>query len=71
MTSSKSTGVAGLHHIALVARDLARSADFYGRILGLADVGSGPLPVSTKAPSGQIGEATARWFGGPAGVPTA
>ena len=32
-----------------------RSTDFYGRILGLADVGSGPLPVSTMAPSGQIG----------------
>ena len=32
------TGVAGLHHVAVVSRDLARSADFYGRILGLADV---------------------------------
>jgi glyoxalase family protein len=63
------TGVAGLHHVSLVARDLSRSADFYGRILGLAEVGSGPVPVATIERPSQVGETPALWFGGPAGRP--
>lgn len=63
------SGVAGLHHIALVSRDLQRSADFYGRILGLADVGRGPVPVAGMGRPGQLGEGEARWFGDPAGRP--
>jgi glyoxalase family protein len=63
------SGVAGLHHIALVSRDLERSADFYGRILGLADVGQGPMPVADMDRPGRLGEGEARWFGDPAGRP--
>jgi glyoxalase family protein len=63
------SGVAGLHHIALVSRDLERSADFYRRILGLADVGRGPVPVAGMDRPGRLGEGEARWFGDPAGRP--
>ena len=63
------TGVAGLHHVALVARDLGRSADFYGRILGLAEVGGGPVPTAAMDRPGELGEAKARWFGDATGRP--
>lgn len=63
------SGVAGLHHIALVSRDLERSADFYGRVLGLADVGRGPVPVAGTGRPGRLREGQARWFGDPAGRP--
>jgi glyoxalase family protein len=63
------TGVAGLHHVVLVARDLERSADFYGRILGLAEVGRGPVPVAGMDRPGQLGEAEARWYGDREGRP--
>ena len=63
------TGVAGLHHVALVSRDLARTADFYGRILGLRALGDGPAPVAPFGRPGALGEATARWFGDDAGRP--
>ena len=63
------SGVAGLHHIALVSRDLERSADFYGRVLGLADVGRGPVPVAGTDRPGRLREGQARWFGDPAGRP--
>ena len=61
------SGVAGLHHIALVSRDLGRSADFYGRILGLTDLGPGPVPAAGTDRPGRLGEGEARWFGDPAG----
>lgn len=63
------TGVAGLHHVAVVSRDLARSADFYGRILGLADVGLGTVPVAPMDRPGRLVEAAGRWYGDPAGRP--
>ena len=63
------TGVAGLHHVAVVSRDLARSADFYGRILGLADAGLGPVPVAPMDRPGRLEEAVGRWYGDPAGHP--
>jgi glyoxalase family protein len=63
------TGVAGLHHVALVTRDLGRAADFYGRILGLDDMGRGPAPSARMDRPGQLGEAQARWFGDRAGRP--
>jgi glyoxalase family protein len=68
MTGS-TTGVAGLHHVSLVSRDLERSADFYGRILGLAEAGRGPVPVATIERPGRLTDANARWFGDPAGRP--
>lgn len=64
-----STGVAGLHHVAVVSRDLARSADFYGRILGLADVGLGPVPVAPMEEPGGLRGAAGRWYGDHAGHP--
>jgi glyoxalase family protein len=63
------TGVAGLHHVALVSRDLGRTADFYARVLGLRDLGDGPAPVAPSGRPGTLGEATARWFGDDAGRP--
>jgi glyoxalase family protein len=67
--SPSSRGVAGLHHVALVSRDLERSADFYARVLGLSEAGRGPVPVAAMDRPGQIAEAPARWFGDPAGRP--
>src|SRR3954469_15936810 len=69
LSASGPTGVAGLHHVAVVSRDLARSADFYGRILGLTEAGRGPVPVAAMERPGQLVEAAARWFGDPAGRP--
>lgn len=68
MTAAR-TGVAGLHHVALVSRDLGRSADFYGRILGLSEAGLGPVPAAAMDRPGQLTEDTARWFGDAAGRP--
>ena len=58
-----STGVAGLHHVAVVSRDAARAADFYGRILGLADLGAGEVPLAGEEWPGRLATAPARWFG--------
>jgi glyoxalase family protein len=69
VTSRATTGVAGLHHVALVAHDLERSADFYGRILGLTELGVGPAPVARMNRPGQLDQAQARWFGDPGGRP--
>ena len=63
------TGVAGLHHMLLVSRDAARSADFYGRILGLADVGEGDVPVVPMERPAGADVARARWFGAGDGLP--
>ena len=65
------TGVAGLHHVGLVARDLARTADFYARVLGLREVGDGPAPVAAVGRAGALGAAPARWFGDDAARPAA
>lgn len=35
MTSTSGTGLLGVHHVALIASDYARSKDFYTRVLGL------------------------------------
>ena len=64
-----STGVAGLHHVGLIARDLARTADFYARVLGLREVGDGPAPVAAVGRAAELGEAPARWFGDDAARP--
>ncbi len=63
------TGVAGLHHVALVSHDLSRTTDFYARILGLRDLGVGPAPLAELGHAGTLGEAPARWFGDAAGRP--
>lgn len=60
-------GVIGLHHVALVSRDAARTADFYTRVVGLAELGSGPAPVAAPGRGGELGEGVARWFGDDAG----
>jgi glyoxalase family protein len=57
------TGVAGLHHVAVVSRDGARSADFYGRILGLGNLGAGLVPIATMERPGHVSDANATWFG--------
>jgi glyoxalase family protein len=59
--------VAGLHHVALVSRDVARTADFYGRVLGLRDLGSGSAPFAAPGAVGEIRDAAARYFGDAAG----
>jgi glyoxalase family protein len=62
-------GLAGLHHVAVVTRDAARAADFYGRILGLDEAGEGTVPVAAMDRPGTLVETPARWFGGGAGLP--
>jgi glyoxalase family protein len=61
------TGLVGLHHIALVSRDAARTADFYGRVLGLSALGNGPAPFAAAGRAGEISEAPAHFFGDGAG----
>lgn len=61
------TGILGLHHVALVSRDVERTADFYARVLGLTDLGSAPAPVASPARGGELREGAARWFGDDAG----
>lgn len=56
------TGLVGLHHIALVARDAARSADFYERILGLQSLGAGDAPATFPDRAGGMTTTTARYF---------
>jgi glyoxalase family protein len=53
----------GLHHIATQSRDVERAADFYSRILGLRDLGSGTAPLITPDSTGRIVEVPARFFG--------
>ncbi|MDF1501685.1 VOC family protein [Roseisolibacter sp. H3M3-2] len=57
------SGLLGLHHVALVSRDLARTADFYGRLVGLRDLGVAPAPLADPERPGALAEADARWFG--------
>lgn len=57
------TGVVGLHHVALVVRDLERTTDFYGRLVGLRDLGPGTAPAGAPDRPGAIREAQVRWLG--------
>jgi glyoxalase family protein len=59
-------GLARLHHVATVGRDISRAIDFYGRILGLRDLGSGSAP-SLAGGAGEVAERSARWFAAGAG----
>src|SRR5207248_712241 len=45
--------VLGLSHLRLESRDLAATADFYGRVLGLELDGEGPGWLALALPSGQ------------------
>src|SRR5205085_5702634 len=45
--------VRGLSHLRLEARDLAATAEFYGRVLGLELVDEGPDWLALAVPSGQ------------------
>jgi glyoxalase family protein len=65
--SRPATGIVGLHHVSIVSRDLARTADFYGRILGQQELSRGPVPVAELGRPGQLTEAEALWFGNRAG----
>jgi glyoxalase family protein len=43
--------VLGIHHIGLVSREIERTSDFYGRVLGLPLLGQGAVPaVEDKGP---------------------
>ncbi len=69
-TSMRSvTGLLGLHHVALVSRDVARSADFYARVLGLRDIGIGIAPHATPERPGELAGEPARVFGDDQGRP--
>ncbi len=52
----------GLHSIALVSRDAARTADFYERVLGLRSLGAGDAPATSADRPGVMTSAHARYF---------
>lgn len=60
-------GVTALHHVALISRDLPRTADFYERVLGLRDLGMGAVPLTSQQHTREIAEAPARFFTDPSG----
>ena len=53
--------LSGLHHIGLVSRQIELTGDFYGRVLGLSNLGPGTAPVPTGARLVEAGPA--RYFG--------
>jgi glyoxalase family protein len=55
--------VVGLHHVGLVSRDIARTADFYERVLGLRDLGAGVGAHVPFGARGDVRELEARYFG--------
>lgn len=60
--------ITALHHVALVSRDLSRTEDFYGRVLGLRDLGVGTAPLTTPRHSAVLAESPARFFTDPGGT---
>src|SRR5688500_7990119 len=61
------TGVRGLHPVGVGTADAGPAADFYGRIVGLRDLGVGTAPHADRSAPGAIGEVRARYFGDQAG----
>lgn len=59
--SNENTTVSQLGHVALIARDLSRTHDFYERLLGLRALGKAELPLATKT---GVRNDVAAWFGG-------
>jgi glyoxalase family protein len=59
----------GLHHIAVVSRDPARSRDFYQRVLGLSFLGSGPAPLASPSRPDLLTPVPAQFFGDGSGRP--
>jgi glyoxalase family protein len=53
----------GLHHIAVVSRQIDQTADFYGRVLGLGPLGQGPAPFTARDARGELSSAPALYFG--------
>ncbi len=56
-------GLDGLHHIAVVSRELPRAAEFYGRVLGLASLGDGAAPFTAPGQAGVLAPSPAVYFG--------
>ena len=59
--SPRST-LTGLHHIALVSRQIDLTTDFYHRVLGLGSLGRGSAPSAAPG-SNRLSSAPARYFG--------
>lgn len=60
-------GLLGLHHVALVSRDAARSADFYTRVLGLRAMGRGTAPRATPERAAELVGEPGHMFGDDSG----
>jgi glyoxalase family protein len=52
----------GLHHVAVVSKDVARATDFYARVLGLRELGNGPAPLAPREAAGEMVGGPARYF---------
>ena len=57
------TTLTGLHHIAVVSRDMDRTAAFYRDVLGLASQGQGQAPFAAPGRGNELATVPAQYFG--------
>lgn len=59
----RNSTLTGLHHVAVVSRQMDRAVAFYRDILGLASLGQGPAPSAEPGSSRQMTSTPAWYFG--------